>query len=67
MPTLSITAEPTAGPKLLVNSREAAAMLGLSDRGFRELAYQGQVPSFKVGRRRLFKVTDLERWVAQQG
>jgi len=56
--------ELTTSPRLLVNSREAAAILSLSDRSFREMAYRGRVPSVRVGRRRLFRLSDLERWAA---
>lgn len=50
-------------PRLALSIADAAVALGLSDRTVDELARAGELPSIRVGRRRLFVVRDLERWL----
>jgi excisionase family DNA binding protein len=44
-----------------LDSKQAAARLGVSERTLRELVVSGQVPSVKVGRRRVFSAAAIER------
>lgn len=44
----------------------AAPYIGLSRATLDELTRQGIIPSFKVGRRRLYRVVDLDEWIAAQ-
>lgn len=46
--------------------REAALVLGLSPRTLETMAAAGSVPSFRVGRRRLFPRLALEAWAEAQ-
>jgi excisionase family DNA binding protein len=48
--------------RLLVGLDEAAELLGLSERTVHRLVADGQLPSLKVGRRRLFSLRRLEEW-----
>lgn len=48
---------------LLVNSRDAARLLAISPRTLFALVKSGQVPVVRVGRRVLFSVEALQRWV----
>jgi excisionase family DNA binding protein len=51
----------STGP-LLVGLDEAAELLGLSERTVARLVADGELPSLKVGRRRLFSLRRLEEW-----
>jgi excisionase family DNA binding protein len=48
---------------LTVGLKGASVLTSLSERGLRKLASQGKLPSIKVGRRLLFRVTDLEQFL----
>ena len=50
-------------PVLAVGIRDAAGVLGLSHRTVQSMAKRGDLPSFKVGGRRLLSVAALRRWV----
>ena len=53
------TLEPVA-----VNSKDAAVLLGISDREFRKRASTGEMPpSFRIGRRRLWSVESIQQMV----
>jgi excisionase family DNA binding protein len=45
---------------------EAAELLGLSERTIHRLVADGQLPSLKVGRRRMFSLRRLEEWAEAQ-
>lgn len=45
---------------------EAATYVGLGRTKFGELVRSGQIPSVKIGTRRLFVVSALDRWLEQQ-
>lgn len=53
---------------LSVSVEEAARMVGLTRTAMYELIRDhnggAEIPSFMVGRRRLIKTSDLERWIA---
>ena len=46
--------------------RDAALILGIGERLLADLAAAGEVPSFRVRRRRLFRVADLNTWAEAQ-
>ena len=47
-----------------LRSKQAAAVLGLSERTVKDLGTAGTLPSFKVGTARLFYRAGLEAWAA---
>ncbi len=50
-------------PVLAVSIRDAAGVLGLSHRTVASMALRGELPSFRVGGRRLLSIAELRRWV----
>lgn len=52
--------------KLTVSVGEAAQMLGVSKGFLYPFILSGQIPSLKLGRRRLVSVEALRAWVAEQ-
>lgn len=48
---------------LAVDTRTAARLLSISVRYLRQLVRRGEIPSLRLGRRRLFRVEDLRRWL----
>lgn len=55
-------------PSLAFNlsARQAAALLGISERMLWTLTSQGQVPCQRLGRRRLYPRPLLEAWAVEQ-
>jgi hypothetical protein len=53
------------GPFLL-NQRQAAALLGISTRTLARRSADGTIPSFLIGRRRVYSRFRLTQWVAEQ-
>ena len=53
-------------PRLALSAREAAQALSLSERSLDTLVAAGAVPIARIGRRRLFPVTALQRWLDDQ-
>ena len=49
-----------------LNSREAAKLLGVSERTLASLVADGAIPSFTIGRARRFELLDLEDWIASR-
>lgn len=52
-------------PKLLYSFEEAASVLSLSPWTLRVYAKRGTLPTVKIGTRRLIRVADLDRIVAE--
>lgn len=48
-----------------LDSKQAAARLGISERTLREMVASGRVPSVKVGRRRVFSAAAIERLLTE--
>ena len=44
----------------------AAAMLGVSPRSVWTLAASGELPSVRIGRRKLYRVETLQRWIVER-
>ena len=53
-------------PNRLLSMREAAEFLGISERLLWTLADEREVPSLRIGRRRLFRRATLIKWVAER-
>jgi excisionase family DNA binding protein len=51
--------------KLTISVREAAAMIGVSQRTIWSLAKSGELPVVKIGTRRLFQISALERFIKE--
>ncbi|MCE9591145.1 MAG: helix-turn-helix domain-containing protein [Planctomycetes bacterium] len=56
------TQTPEIPRPILVNSREAARMLGISERKLFSLKTSGEIPCVQVGRSVRFRLTTLEEW-----
>ena len=52
--------------KILISVEEAMSALSLGRSKLLELTYSGEIPSVKVGRRRLFPIDQLQQWVANR-
>lgn len=46
--------------------KETAVFLGVSPKTIYKMAREKQIPFVKIGRRVLFKIDSLERWLAKQ-
>jgi len=61
----AIQTDASMGPFLL-NQRQAAALLGISPRTLARRSADGTIPSFLIGRRRLYSRFRLAQWAAEQ-
>lgn len=52
--------------RLAVRPAEAARILGISPRLLWERTNRGEIPAAKLGRAVLYRVADLDAWLAQQ-
>jgi Bacterial regulatory protein, Fis family len=50
----------------LLNQSQAAALLGISTRTLARRSADGSIPSFLIGRRRVYSRFRLTQWVAEQ-
>lgn len=55
----------TASP-LCVGKRDAAKLLGISERTLTSRSVEGEIPSFVVGGRRLYPVELLQAWIRKK-
>ena len=55
-----------SGGARLLSVREAAAVLGISERTIRSLVSRGELPCVRIGRRVLFDPQDLETFIHKQ-
>ncbi|MCC5830902.1 MAG: helix-turn-helix domain-containing protein [Phycisphaeraceae bacterium] len=53
-------------PAIAMDLTRAAAAMSISPRTLDELARKNEIPSFRIGRRRLFDPQALRRWVSSQ-
>lgn len=60
-----MTQRPQSSRPLAVPPLEGARLLGLGKTRFYELLNAGDIKSFKLGRRRLIRVADLESWLTE--
>ena len=63
MDTMAYTGHHPRSAKRLYTTDEAAATLGISRTRLYQLLVAGAISSVKIGRRRLFRPVDLDRWV----
>ena len=56
----------TDAKKLAVSVTEACSILSLGRSTLLSLAYSGEIETAKIGRRLLFPVDGLERWLTEQ-
>lgn len=61
---LTITRPRDLAP-LALGLRDAARMLGVSERHLQKLALAGDVPSAMIGGRRVFRLATLDRWLTE--
>jgi excisionase family DNA binding protein len=54
---------PFERPPFLVDEREAARFLGVSPRTIWTLAANGELPTVKIGRRKMYSVESLKEFV----
>ena len=54
------------GTKILVNVEEAMEALSIGRSKLLELTYEGKLPTIKVGRRRLYPLDRLQKWVEDE-
>ena len=66
MTTPTDRTDTTTETRLAVRPAEAARMLGISPRKLWELTNRGEIPAAKAGRVVLYRVTDLDAWLAAQ-
>jgi len=61
-------AEPTAqaAAPLLLNSRDAAKALAISERTLARLTATGEIPHLRIGRLLRFDLRDLQAWIDRQ-
>ena len=62
---VSPTSSSTPPVRLALSMREAAQVAGLGFTTIRRVVQEGQLPTVRVGRRRLVRVSDLEAWLAE--
>jgi len=51
---------------ITINSKQAAAMLGISYWQILEMAKRGEIPYIPVGKKRLFREEALLRWLIER-
>ena len=57
--------EPVSNEKLLLSIPEVAQSLGLSERTIGKLVASNNIPSVKIGSRRLFKISAIKEWLSK--
>lgn len=62
LPNLHAPSPASSGP-LLVDRRKAGDILGVSAGTIDNLRTRGELPSLKIGSRRLYEVADLRRFI----
>lgn len=63
---MSPTSSSTPPVRLALSMREAAQVAGLGFTTIRRVVQEGQLPTVRVGRRRLVRVSDLDAWLAER-
>jgi excisionase family DNA binding protein len=56
----------TSVAPILVDSREAARLLAISERTLWDLTFQREIPSLKIGRCVRYRVADLHEWAEKK-
>jgi excisionase family DNA binding protein len=63
----SFSRSPSDQPKLAASAREAAAMLGISERLLWSKTKSGEIPCVRLGTRVLYSIAKLSAWLENQG
>ncbi len=58
-----MTSEPTTPPPVLIDTRQAASMLGIAPRTLDKYRNLGAIPSVLIGTARRYRVADLMAWI----
>lgn len=58
-----LMAAPDLDDRLLVGGRDAARVLSVSQRTLHTLAMRGDIPSIRIGARRLYSLEQLRGWI----
>lgn len=66
MPTNKPEPGSTPSPSRLIDTREAASLLGVSNTTVRELMYRRELPPIHVGRSLRFRLCDVLAFIDQQ-
>jgi excisionase family DNA binding protein len=53
-------------PRVALSPAEAALSLGICERTITDLLTSGEIPSVRVGRRRLIPVRELRKWLTKR-
>jgi excisionase family DNA binding protein len=63
---MSISNSNTLAAPILVDAREAARLLAISERTLWDLTFQREIPSLKIGRCVRYRVADLHGWAEKK-
>lgn len=66
MTTIVTLPAPHASARLTLGVREAAAMLGVSERHLHTLTQRGDVPHVRLGGRVVYRIATLDRWLTER-
>ena len=66
MPPMSIPESNVFVPPILVDAREAARLLAISERTLWDLTFQREIPSLKIGRSVRYRIADLHGWAERK-
>lgn len=66
MPTFQEPATAGDNQPLLVDDRTAASLLGVSPRSIWSIAASGELPSLQIGRRKLYSMDSLRKFIRQR-
>lgn len=64
--SITPTATVSPVPRITLRICDAAVAIGVSERTLNDLVARNAVPSFLVGKIRLFDVAALQRWAAER-
>ena len=63
---MSITDSNTLVAPILVDAREAARLLAISERTLWDLTFKREIPSLKIGRCVRYRIADLQGWAERK-
>jgi len=66
MPDESLNLSAAGVPRMALDRKEAAKALGIGIRLLWEMTNRNEIPHFRLGKRVLYSVAALERWMAQR-
>lgn len=58
-----MTSEPHSPPPMLIDSKQAASMLGIAPRTLDKYRHLGAIPSLLIGTARRYRVAELMAWI----